>query len=314
MIILVTGGAGFIGSHFIEEVIKNRGLSKVIVLDNLTTGKVENLPDDNRVFFIHGDITNRNTIDLIFQEYEIDYIVHFAAISSVQASIDNPILSHKVNFDATLYLIEKARCSKSIKRLLYASSAAVYGDNPILPCSEDSMINPVSPYGIDKYSAERYIINSVRLYKVPATAFRFFNVYGPRQNPSSPYSGVISIFIDRILNDNGKIIIYGDGNQTRDFIFVTDVVKFMIFCLSHEKTIGEVYNVGVGCGVNLKEIVKVCGDVFGKKLNIQYANAREGDIRHSYSDISKLRSIGYSNPFLNIEEGIHILYKFMVQK
>jgi UDP-glucose 4-epimerase len=306
---LITGGAGFIGSHFLESILDNTETEKVVVFDNLSTGKTENIPNDKRIEFVKGDVGDNDAIERIFKNNKFDYIIHLAAIASVQDSIDHPVLAHKVNFDATLTLLECARKQGGVKRFVFASSAAVYGDKPDLPCRESSMVNPISPYGIDKYASERFVVSYTQLFGVPSTAFRFFNVYGPRQNPSSSYSGVISIFADRILHQGGTIVIFGDGEQTRDFVFVKDLVSVIQFAIQTEKAIGEVYNIGTGKQTSLNELAGVCSDVSGKNISIEYKESRIGDIKHSVSDISKLRATGYDASFSDISIGLKELFK-----
>jgi UDP-glucose 4-epimerase len=305
---LVTGGAGFIGSHFVDSIISDVKSEKIVILDNLSTGKIENIARDIRIEYIKGDVSDNARIEYLFKTNKFDYIIHLAAIASVQDSIDNPILTHRVNFDSTLHLLECARKQGGIKRFVFASSAAVYGDKPDLPCRESSMVNPISPYGIDKYASERFVVNYAKLFGVPSTAFRFFNVYGPRQNPSSPYSGVISIFADHLLHKGGVITIFGDGEQTRDFVFVKDLVAVIRYAMQNKKAIGEVYNIGTGKQTSLNELARVCGEVSGKRLTIEYKESRSGDIKHSVSDISQLREIGYDSPFSDISKGLKELF------
>jgi len=301
---LITGGAGFIGSHFVEDILKDDSSAKIVVLDNLSMGRMDNIPNDDRVEFVKGDVSDLDILNDVFKRYDYDYIIHLAAIASVPDSIDDPVRTHRINFDSTLNIIEHARKQKNLKRMIFASSAAVYGDNPELPCVETAAVNPITPYGVDKYASERYVLNASRLFNVPSTAFRFFNVYGPRQNPSSPYSGVISIFADRILNGNGKIRIFGDGEQTRDFVFVKDLVSIIRYSMNSPEAVGEVFNIGTGKCTSLNQLAAVCSKVISKPVSIEYAEPRSGDIRHSVSDISKLRSIGFRAEFTELENGL----------
>ncbi len=308
MNILITGGAGFIGSHLAEELINKKDFTgKIVIIDNLSTGKLENLPKSNQLEFIEMDITDADRIDELFRKYSFDYIFHLAAIASVQDSIINPINTHKVNFDATLYLLEKARGQKNLKHFIFASSAAVYGDDPSLPCREDNPVNPISPYGVDKYASERYVINHCRLYGTPATVFRFFNIFGPRQNPTSPYSGVISIFAEAFKQSKPNITIFGDGKQTRDFVYVKDLVKIILNSLNSDKIIGEVYNIGTGRETYLKLIVEHLEEITGKKAKINYKSERQGDIKRSVADKNKIISDKIIDRFISVKEGLRQL-------
>ncbi|HNX59961.1 MAG TPA: NAD-dependent epimerase/dehydratase family protein [Spirochaetota bacterium] len=306
---LITGGAGFIGSHFVEDILMDDSSAKIVVLDNLSMGRMENIPNDDRVEFVNGDVSDQNVLNEVFEKYDYSYIIHLAAIASVQDSIVDPVKTHKVNFDSTLHIIEHARKQKNLKRMVFASSAAVYGDNPSLPCVETAAVNPITPYGVDKYASERYVLNASKLFNVPSTAFRFFNVYGPRQNPSSPYSGVISIFADRILNGDGKIRIFGDGEQTRDFVFVKDLVSIIRYSMNSPEAVGEVFNIGTGKCTSLNQLAAMCAKVIKKPVSIDYAEPRSGDIRHSISDISRLRGIGYTSEFTELEDGLGQLFE-----
>ena len=309
MVILITGGAGFIGSHLVELILSKKIFDKIVVIDNLSTGSLDNLPQSDRIIFIEDDVSNKTVLDKIFKEYHFDYIVHLAAIASVQDSINNPEETHRVNFDSVLYLLELARKSQSLKRFIFASSAAVYGDKPNLPCKENDAVNPLTPYGIDKYAAESYVINYYKLYSLPAVAFRFFNVYGTRQNPSSPYSGVISIFNEQFKNNKPVVKIYGDGNQTRDFIFVKDLVEILFESLLNDAFNGEVYNIGTGIQTSLKEIVTSFEEISGKKAEIDWQPARSGDIRFSVADNSKLTGVIPYSSFTSFIDGLRKMIK-----
>jgi UDP-glucose 4-epimerase len=212
MKVLITGGAGFIGSHLVEQLLAAG--NSVRVLDNLSTGKRSNLPTHSQLEFIQGDIRDRSLV--LDSVRGVQAIVHLAAVASVQASVDDPTGTHETNFDGTLHLLEAAR-KEQIRRFLYASSAAVYGDNTRLPLVEDEILNPLSPYAADKLAGEYYLRFYHAKFGIETTAFRFFNIFGPRQDPSSPYSGVISIFVERVSQDE-PVTLFGDGRQTRDFV------------------------------------------------------------------------------------------------
>jgi UDP-glucose 4-epimerase len=303
---LVTGGAGFIGSHLVEKLLVEG--KNVIVLDNLSMGRIENLPKSDNLIFINGDVGSKEKIIDLFINYKITKVFHLAAVASVAASIDNPLETHETNFRSTLLLLEEAKRSKYIERFVFASSAAVYGDEPSLPKSETSPIKPLSPYAIDKFASEQYVLNYANLYDVPATAVRFFNVYGPRQNPSSPYSGVISILLDKykqllINHGDGTFNVFGTGEQTRDFVYVKDVVGAIQLVGNEESSIGNVFNVGTGRETSLLEVIKYFDSFYSAKIKINQLPRRSGDILKSYSDINALKSLGYS-PKYSIEEGL----------
>jgi UDP-glucose 4-epimerase len=282
MNVLITGGAGFIGSHLAEHLLAS-GYS-VRVLDNLSTGKRENLPVHANIEFVLGDI--RDKVLVSDSARGMDAIVHLAAVASVQASVDDPTGTHETNFDGTLHLLEAAR-NENIRRFLYASSAAVYGDNTRLPLVEDEILNPLSPYAADKLAGEYYLRFYHAKYGIETTAFRFFNIFGPRQDPSSPYSGVISIFIERVTH--GKpVTIFGDGQQTRDFVYVGDLVKLLAQSLSNSQTAGQVINIGRGKQCSLNELLDALEKLTGKPVERNHAAARLGDIVHSRADTSRL--------------------------
>lgn len=290
--ILVTGGAGFIGSHLVESLLEDD--FNVVVLDDLSSGKRENLPDDERLHFIQGDVADHGLIDKVFNQFTFTHIFHLAAIASVHESVTNTYRCHQVNCEASLYLLEKARRCPALKRMVYASSAAVYGDDPALPKSEDSPIRPISPYGIDKYTAEQYMLTYSRLYGVPAVALRYFNVYGPRQNECSIDGGVVSIFLNKFLTaDRPMVTIYGDGQQTRDFVYIKDVVSATRFVMTHETAAGNVYNVATGRETSILNVVQGLEAITEHKAQILFSEIRTGDIDRSFADISRLRALGF---------------------
>lgn len=300
---LITGGAGFIGSNLIDELMKND--NQVVVVDDLSMGKYENISSyvGNGVTFLQKSITDFNFITNLLKKEKFDYIVLLGAVASVADSIERPKETHQINLEANLNILETIRkFDLPIKKLLFASSAAVYGNNPELPKKETSPIAPLTPYAIDKFASERYAINYGKLYGIPTVATRFFNVYGPKQNPVSPYSGVLSLIYNSLLNDK-EFTIFGDGKQTRDFTYVKDVVKAILLLLSNETALFDVYNVATGARTTLNEDIKAFEKALGKNLKINYAQERSGDIKHSYADISKLKSLGFK-PTYTIEQGI----------
>ncbi|MBK3332329.1 NAD-dependent epimerase/dehydratase family protein [Persephonella atlantica] len=309
MSILITGGAGFIGSHLVEELIKRD--EEIVVLDDLSSGKIENIPESDKVIFIEGSITDRKLLRELFSFYNFSSVFHLAAVPSVVKSVENPVETHHVNCDGTIYLLEEIKSTDAV--FVFASSAAVYGDYLKNPKKEDMPVNPLTPYAVDKYASERYTLNSYTLYGTKSVALRFFNVYGERQDPSSPYSGVISIFIDRIKRfmkgEKTEIIIYGDGKQTRDFIYVKDVVKAMLLVYKNEKAYGNVFNVGTGSSASLLELLEILKDITGKIPPVKFAPERKGDIKHSCADISKIEEIGF-RPDYSLKEGLKKLLKY----
>ncbi|MFZ2541498.1 MAG: NAD-dependent epimerase/dehydratase family protein [Gallionella sp.] len=297
--ILVTGGAGFIGSHIVEELLA-RGFS-VVVLDDLSTGKLENLPPDMASLrIIVGSILNPDTV--CEAVVGCDAVIHLAAIASVQASIENPIFTHQVNFDGTLLLLEYAR-QAGVKRFLFASSAAVYGNATEGAVSENVPVSPLTPYAIDKLAGEYYLKHYYRTFGLEYTAFRFFNVYGPRQNPASPYSGVISIFAANSIA--GKPLkVFGDGKQTRDFVYVKDVARMLVATIKNHAMSGKVINIGTGESTSLLDIIEKMGMILNKTIEVEYTDARVGDIRHSLADVRLLRSLCCETTSTSILDGL----------
>ncbi|MGL9728851.1 NAD-dependent epimerase/dehydratase family protein [Enterococcus sp. DIV0756] len=302
---LITGGAGFIGSTLANYLSKE---NYVIVIDDLSMGKEVNLDKSSNIKFIKGSVTDKDLMTDVVLKNSFDYIFHFAAIASVADSVERPIETHQINFESVLMLLELIRkYQKNLKRLVFSSSAAVYGDEPTLPKKEESVIRPLTPYAIDKFAAEQYVLDYNHLYGVKTSAVRFFNVYGPKQNPESPYSGVISILIDcykKILaGGEGNFTLFGDGSQSRDFIFIEDVVQALLLVSRKKESLGKQYNVGTGRKITLSELINVIDNILNVKLSIKHEAERTGDIKDSISDISKLRELGYT-PYFSIEKGI----------
>ena len=304
MNVLITGGAGFIGSHLTEQLL-SQGL-RVRVLDNLSTGKRGNLPATNEVEFRQGDIRDPETVRAAV--HGMDAIVHLAAVASVQASVDDPLSTHAVNFDGTLNLLEAARHA-GIKRFLFAGSAAVYGDCKDLPVREDVPLRPMTPYASDKLASEHYLRFYASQYGLNATSFRFFNIFGPRQDPSSPYSGVISIFGSRLASGE-QVTIYGDGRQTRDFVYVGDLARLLSQALGMDTLSGQVINVGRGVESSLLDLIEAFEKVSGRTLLRAHAPARAGDIRHSCADTTRLRALLGAIPQTELTEGLSALWRY----
>lgn len=301
---LVTGGAGFIGSNLVETLVLNH--NEVVVVDDLSMGKIANIKKfiGRGVTFYEKSITDFLFMQKLLKKEKFDYIVLLGAVASVADSINRPKETHEVNLEANVNIFETIRVEKlSIKKILFASSAAIYGNNPDLPKKESSLVDPLTPYAIDKFASERYAINYGKLYGLPTVATRFFNVYGPKQNPESPYSGVLSIIHNCLLNDS-KFTVFGDGEQTRDFTYVKDVVKALLLMLNEKTALHDVYNVATGKRTTLNEDIRAFEKAMGKKLEIEYFPARTGDIKDSYADITKLSSLGFT-PEYSIEAGLN---------
>ena len=281
--VLVTGGAGFIGSHTVERLLAME--IPVRVLDNLASGHRSNLPTAHeRLEFIEGDITDASIVDRAMQG--VSHCLHLAAQVSVVASLENPENSASQNIVGFVNVLHAAR-EHGIGRLVYASSAAVYGKPELVPLAEDAAILPISPYGLEKQIDEQYADLYRRLYGVSALGLRYFNVFGPRQDPASPYSGVIALFTDRIAKGK-SLVVYGDGRQTRDFIYVGDVANANIAALTG--TLEGACNIGTGQQVTLLELIEILSKLAGKSCLIDYQPPREGDIRHSCARVEKMQA------------------------
>lgn len=300
--VLVTGGAGFIGSHFVESLLDDG--YRVIVLDDLSTGTLNNLPMHHpNIQFIEGDIAELPLIEKTLQENRFDYIVHLAAIASVNQSVSDTFRTHTVNCEASIRLLETARQMGGLKRFVYASSAAVYGEEVGLPIREDASTRPISPYGIDKFCAEQYMLTYHKLFHVPTVALRYFNVFGPRQNGQAQDAGVISLFMNAFSDARPRVTIYGDGHQTRDFVYIRDVVDATRFVMRHEAANGNVYNVATGRETSILNIVQALEAISGKQAVINFKSHRPGDIERSFADISRIRALGY-RPRYNLEDSL----------
>jgi UDP-glucose 4-epimerase len=302
---LVTGGAGFIGSTLSNHLSKE---NTVIVIDDLSMGKEENLIESPNIKFVNGSVTDERLMEDTLSNNNFDYIFHLAAIASVADSVERPVETHQVNFESVLMLLELIKkYQKNLKRLVFSSSAAVYGDEPTLPKKEESEIRPLTPYAIDKFAAEQYVLDYNQLYGIKTSAVRFFNVYGPNQNPESPYSGVISILVDRYrriqLGEKCKFTLFGDGTQSRDFVFIDDVIQALLLVANKDEALGNQYNVGTGEAITLKQLIKIVNRLLNVDLPINYEIERDGDIKDSVADISRLKTLGYNSRF-TIEEGI----------
>ena len=295
---LVTGGAGFIGSHLAEELIR-RGHT-VRVADSLITGKRVNLEHIPGVEFLEGDLA-----DLPFAQRCVagmEYVLHQAAIPSVPRSVKDPITSNRANADATLNVLVASR-DAGVKRLIFASSSSEYGNTPTLPKREDMPPSPLSPYALQKVMGTQYCQMFTRLYGFETVAIRYFNVFGPRQDPTSAYSGVISVF-STALSEGRQPTIYGDGEQTRDFTYVANVVDGVLRACEAPKAAGEVINVACGTRISLNQLLAVMNRIVGTSLNAIYKDERSGDVKDSQADISKAKAILGYTPIVDLEEGL----------
>jgi UDP-glucose 4-epimerase len=296
---VVTGGAGFIGSHLTEELLK-RGY-QVTVLDNLSTGKlsnIEHLVDDHRASFVNGSITDLSLLRGLFKG--IDFVFHQAALSSVPRSIRDPMASNEANITGTLSVLVAAYENK-VRKVVCASSSSVYGDTPVLPKVETMSPNPRSPYSVTKLSGEHYCRVFGEVYGLETVSLRYFNVYGPRQDPDSPYAAVIPLFFKKVLAGEAPTI-FGDGEQSRDFTFVKDVAQANVLAAESKAT--GVFNIGSANRVTINQlfesIARLCGNATVKPVHVE---RRAGDVLHSLSDISRAGTFGY-RPKYSLEEGL----------
>ncbi len=295
---LVTGGAGFIGSHLAEELAR-RGHS-IRVVDNLITGKKKNLEHVAGVEFLEGDLADMTVAERAVRG--VEYVLHQAAIPSVPRSVKDPITSNRANITASLNVLVAAR-DAGVRRLVYAGSSSAYGNTPTLPKREDMPTNPLSPYALQKLVVEQYCQMFTRLYGLETVTIRYFNVFGPRQDPGSPYSGVISLFSAALL-ERRRPTIYGDGEQTRDFTYVANVVDGVLRACDAPKASGEVINVACAARISLNELLATMNRIIGTDLGAIHVPEREGDVRDSLADIGKARTLLGYEPAVMLEEGL----------
>jgi nucleoside-diphosphate-sugar epimerase len=296
---LVTGGAGFIGSNTVDELVR-RGHS-VVVLDDLSAGKEENIAEiRNKITFIKGSITDLEAVQKAMEQS--DYVLHLAARTSVPRSVKDPLETNRINVSGTLNVLVAARDNK-VKRLVFAASSSAYGETPTLPKTETMQAAPISPYGVSKYVGELYASAFGRCYGLETVCLRYFNIFGPRQDPDSPYSGVLSRFATAFL-EGAQPVIFGDGEQTRDFTYVENAVQANLLACEATGASGKVFNVGTGSRISLNQTLALLRGISGKNLEARYEAPREGDIRDSLADISRARtSLGYE-PTVKFEEGL----------
>lgn len=302
--IVVTGGAGFIGSNLTRLLSEN---NKVVVVDNLSTGYLKNiqdLMDTNKIDFIKGNITDMDLLQNKFKD--VDYVFHQAAIPSVPRSIKDPIKTNYANVNGTLNVLIAAK-DNDVKKVIFASSSSTYGDTPKLPKKEDMAPCPLSPYAISKLTGEYYCQVFTNVYGLSTISLRYFNVYGPRQDPSSDYAAVIPKFISRILNGRPPVI-HGDGKQTRDFTFIKDVVCANILAAESKAT--GIFNIAGGNRISINDLAKLIMKICGKQLDPIHDNPLPGDIKHSLADISKAKEkLGYE-PKFNVKKGLEDAVKW----
>jgi len=301
---LVTGGAGFIGSHIAEHLIRQE--QEVVVYDNLSTGKLSNLDAfADKVEFIQGDIRDGARLQQALRG--VDVVFHEAAVASVAQSVEQPVETDAINIGGTVTVLTAAR-DAGVKKVVFASSAAVYGDDPELPKREEMAAKPVSPYAFHKFAGESYLKLFHQLYGLSGVALRYFNVFGPRQDPSSEYSGVISIFLDRFKRDVDYTI-YGDGKQSRDFIYVEDVARANLAAAATDFDHVPVINVACNRSNNLLDLVSHLQEISGSARQPQFGPARVGDIKHSRADNARLKSLLGVEPKVSFHDGLRRLWQ-----
>lgn len=295
---LITGGAGFIGSNTSHFLVKKGG--EVRILDNFSSGDKENLDGiQNDVEIVKGDIRDFELVKKAMAA--VDYVIHLAALASVPASIENPLLSNDVNVNGTLNILEAARLT-SVKKVIFASSSAVYGHTPELPIKETVTPRPLSPYAVGKLMGEYYARLYWEHYQLPTVSLRFFNVYGPRQNPDGDYAAVIPKFIQSLQNGKSPRV-YGDGEQSRDFVYVDDAVQACYLAATNDEIIGTEYNVAYGSKFTLNQMIENLHLIMKTGIDTVYEETRPGDIIHSYADITKYAAQGFK-PEFDFEKGL----------
>jgi nucleoside-diphosphate-sugar epimerase len=296
---LVTGGAGFIGSHIVEELVAQG--HRVRVLDNFMTGKRENIqPFEKKLELIEGDVRDLATCRKAARG--VDYVLHQAALPSVPRSIEDPLLTNEINVEGTLNILLASREAK-VKRVVFASSSSVYGDDPCLPKKEGKEGIPLSPYAATKLLGEKYCQVFTQIYGTPTVILRYFNIFGPRQDPTSQYAAAVPIFISKILGREPPTI-FGDGRQSRDFTYVANVVRANLLAAEAPKGSGEIFNIACGVRTTVNELARKINRVLGTSIPPVYDKPRPGDIRHSFADISRAKKLLRFDPSVSFEEGL----------
>lgn len=307
---LVTGGAGFIGSNIVARLVEEEG-SKIKVLDDFSTGKRENLSNFlDRIELIEASIMN---FDIVKKALEgVDYCFHQAALPSVARSIEAPLASNEINITGTLNILIAAK-ELGVKRVIYASSSSVYGDTPVLPKREDMPLSPLSPYAVTKLTGEKYCHLFYTIYGLETISLRYFNVFGPNQDPASTYAAVIPKFITAMIKGKEPII-YGDGGQSRDFTFIDNVVEANIRATKATAGLGGTFNIACGQRVTINELVKDLTKILNVNIKPIHSDARTGDVRHSLADISNAQNcLGYE-PKVGFEEGLRFTVEWYKNK
>ena len=296
---LLTGGAGFIGSHIVKRLVGEGAVVRVV--DNLSTGQVARLENLRcSIEYVEADLADNLVSDEVVKD--VDYVLHQAAVPSVQRSVCDPIGTNRANVTATLNLLESCRKAK-VRRFVYAASSSAYGDTEVLPKSEEMPPNPLSPYALQKLVGEHYCKLYYSLYGLETVCLRYFNVFGPGQDPHSEYSAVIPKFISKLLI-NEPITVYGDGEQSRDFTYVENVVDANLLALQATKACGKVLNVGCGERITLNTLIQLLEEIVGVKAKVSYSASKPGDVRHSLADINLARRLLEYEPKVMVKEGL----------
>lgn len=306
-IFLVTGGAGFIGSNLVEYLLKY-GVKKVVVLDDFSNGHRKNIQpflNNERFQLIEGDIRDIRICNTAMQG--VDYVLHQAALGSVPRSINDPILSNEVNISGFLNILQTAKESQTVKKMVYAASSSTYGDSKTLPKVEHIIGKPLSPYAITKYVNELYADIYSLTYNFHSVGLRYFNVFGPKQDPNGAYAAVIPLFFDAAIN-NKEVFINGDGEQTRDFTFIENVVQANIKSVFSNNLKHEVYNIAVGDRISINELWHTIKSLTKSSVNIKYRNPRVGDVKDSLADIEKAQKVLGYNPLFELTKGLDRTY------
>jgi len=305
--ILVTGGAGFIGSHIVDRLSSE---NNVVVLDNLSSGSLANLKKSKgRITFIEGDVLDGLILGTLVRK--VEYVFHLAANVGNVKSIEDPRFDMIVNIEGTLNLLEACQNS-NIKRLVYSSSGAIFGEARYQPVDEEHPLNPESPYAVSKLAAEKYCFAFHKVYDVPTTVVRYFNAYGPRQG-TSEYANAISIFLDKFRKEE-PITVFGDGEQTRDFVFVEDLVTANILAATQPTATGEIFNIGTGKATSINQLINIIKQISGWEVPITYTSFRAGEVRDSRASIEKARKLLGYEPQTSLKEGLLLAWEEIIKE